>query len=353
MKYNDLSEKDIAVIEDAKSLAISYREAINKVNGKFKGSLIVRTSNGFEYLYKKSGKVEKSLGRLDKHPCDIIEAFNESKSALIEKVDNLGVRIKSQAVLVQKTGISKIQASVANLIRTANQLNDLVVVGTNAIYAYESKFGVSLEASSLATMDLDIFIDSRKSLSLVFKEADSEKSILQHFRKSSDKSFELKHDQHSFSIENSDGFIIDFVTQANRPQQFKNKNIDLSEDDIQPTPIENLHWQFNSYKINEEVVFDTSGMPLFMKAPDPLAFAAYKLWLSAERASNPKSLKDRQQADSLICLLTDRGVCLDKDTLKGFPTEIMERVVQISTDRKHEAESFGDSNSLTMDFLRL
>lgn len=349
MQYNNLSEKDIAVLEDAKSLATSYRESVKRLESKFKGALIIRESNGSQYLYKKTGKVEKSLGRLDKYPVDIIEQYKKEKNELIQKIDSLATRIKSQAVLVKETQISKVQSYVAKNIRTANQLNDLVVVGTNALYAYESKFGVSLEASSLVTMDLDLFIDSRKSLSLVFKGVKSKKSILQQFEKQ-DKSFKLKNGNNSFSIENSDGFVIDFITQAKRPEHFKNKNIDLSEDDVQPSPISNLHWLINGYKIIEEVVFDTSGMPLFIKTPEPMAFAVYKLWLANERASNPKSLKDKQQAYSLIQLLTDRGIVFDENSLKGFPSKVMKEAIQVSKEMKSTQESADEPD---FDFLKM
>lgn len=326
MKYNNLPLKDIALLEDAKNLALSYIESVNTFNKKYKGRLFIKKVGGNSYLCKRVGSSEKSLGVAKDDSYKVIEKFNLEKERLKEKINMLEIRIKSQAVLVKNSSISKIPMVFANNIRAGNKLNDLVVIGTNCLFAYESKYGVTLQADSMVTQDLDYFLDSRKPLSNIFRSSSNvTKSLLETFRQS-DSSFVLKHGEYSFSIENDSGFSIDFVTQSKRPVTLKNINIDLDRKDVRPAIINNIHWMFNSYEFEEEIIFDTRGMPLKIKVPPPLVFAAYKFFLAEERLGHPKSIKDKAQSESLFELLRDKNE-IDISSLKGFPKKLIDNIV--------------------------
>lgn len=252
-------------------------------------------------------------------------------------------------MLVKGSGISKIPMVFANNIRVGNRLKDLVVIGTNCLFAYESKYGVNFQTDSMVTKDLDYFLGERNPLSNVFRSPkNSQKSLLETFRQG-DSSFMLKHGEYSFSIENDSGFSIDFVTQSKKPITLRNINIDLDKKDVMPAVINNIHWMLNSYGFEEDIIFDTSGMPLKIIVPPPLVFAAYKLFLSQERLGQPKSIKDKAQSESLFELLKDKND-LDLSLLRGFPKKLVDDIANKIKDKDifEDSEDVDDNVTLSM-----
>jgi hypothetical protein len=83
---------------------------------------------------------------------------------------------------------------ILNGLKKANLQDKLMVVGTNALYAYETAASVRIEASQLATRDFDLLWDNRSKLSLAVQEGPLAEGMLGFLRRI-DASFTLRDDK--------------------------------------------------------------------------------------------------------------------------------------------------------------
>lgn len=77
------------------------------------------------------------------------------------------------------------------------------------------------------------------------------------------------------------------------------------------------------------VVIGHDGMPAPMIAPDPRAFAVYKLWLSKQPDREPAKMpRDRAQALAVTDLIKARfpHLPLDEDAMRMFPEAVRRTV---------------------------
>ncbi len=124
----------------------------------------------------------------------ILKEFRKNKQQLKERLESLKNRMKEQARFCKAAMIQRVPRVAAEILRLLDRQKllgrNVLIVGTNALYAYEAAAGAFVETSITATEDLDILRDVRSRLTLVADNDVDQTGLLDILRKA-DRSFEL------------------------------------------------------------------------------------------------------------------------------------------------------------------
>ncbi len=253
----------------------------------------------------------KSLGRRSPETEDLYERFVAGKQLADQTLQGLTEKLITQRRLNRALRLGRMPTIVGDILLRldeARALRDLRIVGTHALFAYESMAAIEFKVELLASGDVDLLFYGRKKIALLAKKLEYQ-GLLETLRKA-DRSFQINgHDQ--FRAVNKDGFMVDFITQdrgltTSAPAK-------MTSDDLAAVDMPNLEWLANAPRI-EQVVISASGQPVMMPAPDPRAFALHKAWLSQQIDREPvKKQRDLNQAQML-------GRCL-REFLPNFSLE--------------------------------
>ena len=99
---------------------------------------------------------------------------------------------------------------------------NIMVVGTNSLYAFEAAGGVFFENPILASKDMDLLRDTRGRLSFV-ADMDSERAGLMGILRKADRSFEP-----SIRTVNRNGYLVDLIKPIPKPiwkKELTNKSL--------------------------------------------------------------------------------------------------------------------------------
>ena len=151
----------------------------------------------------------------------------------------------------------------------------MFVIGTNALFAYEALCGAFAASDLIASGDIDLLYDARRSLSVAV--IDVRQAGLIGLLQRGDWSF-APFRPRDYRAANRDGYLVDLI----RPQPrdvFRDKlpaALTNLPDDMEGGPIFGLTWLINTRKV-EAVAIDERGYPIRMVAIDPRAFALQKV----------------------------------------------------------------------------
>jgi hypothetical protein len=98
-------------------------------------------------------------------------------------------------------------------------------------------------------------------------------------------------------------------------------------DDLKAAEIRNLQWLISSPKFSQ-VIIGEDGYPAPLVAPDPLAFALHKLWLSEQADREPiKKQRDHDQGLAVAQLIIQYLPQYQFNTseLRMFPKDVVQR----------------------------
>ncbi len=282
--------------------------------------------NGVDYLLRKIGKAETSLGPRSKETETAYEAFMRGREENKGRLASLSEKLDALAPINVAMGLGRIPTIAARIMRECDARGllgeQLVVVGTNAIYAYEAAAGVHVDSGLIATGDIDLLYDARRHMSLAVSGL-SVNGLLGLLQKV-DESFQPTN-RRSFRAANRNGYLVDLI----RPEAkdvFRDRLpaalTDLP-DDLEGAAIFGLGWLVNSPKL-EAVAIDERGYPVRLVVIDPRAFALHKAWVSARENREPvKSVRDLEQAKA-VAIIASRYLKKDFDSpeLTALPNEL-------------------------------
>jgi hypothetical protein len=312
MNYVEMDNEQRRQLIDAQQAYATWWPANVALRGI--GSMHWQRTKGARYLIEKHGTIRKSLGRETPTLARKKEAFDSRKKALKARATASGKRLKRIADVNKALRLGRIRRIVAAILRELDARgllgSHVIVVGTNALHAYEANYGVLIGAEHVATIDADLLWDARKSLQLVSKEI-GEEGLLGILR-SVDPSFTA---DYGFNATNDEGYIVDLLT----PEI--NKRVPLLEglvgNDLEASAMPGLIWLLNAPPL-EEVVIADDGWPVRMVVPDPRTFALHKLWVSKQASRRPVSKrKVADHAALLADLITSHSN--DRFTAKSMP----------------------------------
>lgn len=314
---------------DTQQVFEAYEARRLMLESRFAGSMRWGERGGSEYLLRKRGRSETSLGPRSAETEAIYRQFAEGRERVTEEVKNLEGRLERLAAVNGAMGIGRVPKLTARILRRLGDAGllgrNLHVVGTNALFAYEVRAGVRFESGLLATGDADLLMDARRHLRLAIAEVRQE-GVLGLLRKV-DKSFEPQ-GPHAYRAINRDGFYVDLIRPEAR-NEINQKGMDRigqAEEDLEGSPIRGLDWLVNAPKFSA-VALDEGGFPVRIEAVDPRAFALHKAWVSGLAGREAiKKVRDREQAEAVASLsVRYLNLSFEDSDLTALPRELRDQ----------------------------
>ncbi len=331
IKISSLTSEQARQLIDCRQILDALRAAEAEMAHRFAGSMAWKQVKGREYLYRRRrGAVEHSLGPRSPETTAAAAAFVAGKAELADQIKGLKDRLERMAPVNVALGLARVPDVVARIVRRLDAVGMLgiriVVVGTNALFAYEAAAGCHLQSGLLATGDVDIALDARRRLGLI---ADLPSAGLITLLRQVDPSFRVLR-VGDYRAANRDGFMVDLITPAPRDNLRHRavQRIGAASEDLAAAEVEKLQWIVEAPRF-EATAIAQNGLPLRLVVADPRFFAAHKIWLSERDNREPaKRGRDLHQAHAVAALLAGplSTLSVADGTLTQIPTDLRDRL---------------------------
>lgn len=325
--FTDINEAAARQYIDAeqtwKALLAAERRAVN-----YRGSMFWKKTGEREYLCRQYNSLQsKSLGVRSPETEHILEEFKQGKAEAETNQKGLEEVVARHKRVNTALRVGRTPNTVINLleeIRKAGLQEHFLVIGTNALYAYETHAGVRFNGDITATTDVDLLWDSRKRITLL---SDGDEHFTKHgllgIIKKADPTFELQPGGEYRAV-NSSGYMIDLIKR--RPKSlFDDKEpqqLIKNENDFWATKIINMDWLLSSPRFRQ-VVVGVNGAMSEMVTIDPRAFVLYKMHLSEKEDRDPVKIpRDIAQARAIFNLIQERLPHLSFDKMSAMPERL-------------------------------
>lgn len=326
MKYIELSDFQSKALIDAKQVYEALR-TMRQESRAYEGSMHWKTVSGSDYLIKSVRGVQRGVGPRSPETEEIYHSFTVGKAAADDRLKGVLARLAEQARVCKAASINRVPSVPAKVLRMLDAHGllgkNLIVIGTNAMYAYESAAGIMFDSAIMATTDIDLMMDARLKLKIAAKERISGGGLMS-LLKQADSSFSPVYEK-GFRAVNRDGYYVDIVKAEPSPPWKEEPSSLGAGDALEATPIKSLNWLLSSPKFSD-IAIGSDGMPVPIVCPDPRAYALQKLWLSSQLDRDPlKKGRDQAQAFAVASAVADRMPQLPflPDDLRSFPKEII------------------------------
>jgi hypothetical protein len=325
MNYRELTNEQRRQWLDFMQVDEEHRMEKHHLAHSFGGSMRWLNRLGTDYLHVKKGRTEKSLGPKGPETEKIYSSFIEGRIQSKNRTENLMKQLEQMSPVNKALGLARVPKLTAKILRVLDAAEllgtRLVVVGTNAMWAYEAKAGIQFNADVVATLDADMLWDPRAGIKIVSLEANTP-GILGLLKKV-DHSFELRGTGDYKAVNNS-GFSVDLIRPEDK--QFfrdKHKHVTKNTDDIAAAPIFGLQWLLNAPKFDARAIGE-DGYSVRVATIDPRAFSLHKIWLSSQAQRDPlKSPRDLEQA-KLVAMIAKKYLNMefDEEELQALPLRL-------------------------------
>lgn len=282
-------------------------EAAQAKAAEVRGGMYWKTVKGTDYLVRTSaGNAQKSLGPRSAETEAIHQQFTLRKAEAQARVKSLREALTrhqrmNRALLVGR--VPTLVIDILNLLHQSGIAQHFTVVGTHALYAYETAAGVRLDSAAVATRDVDLLWDTRKRFKLATQLKRLDSSMLALLRKV-DKSFELI-DGQRYTAVNSQGFEVDILRREAQQEDPHPAKLTDAEEDFWVVQARNAEQLISAPRFSAMVV-GTTGHMARMNTVHPLAFVSFKRWLAQRPDRDPlKTRRDALQADTVEALVEE------------------------------------------------
>lgn len=273
-----------------------------------RGGMVWKKVKGADYLIRTTTMGgQSSLGVKSDKTVVIYEKFSSQKQAITERLTSLKAAVAKHERLNRALRVGRmpnIAVAILNRIANAGLDEHFRVVGTYALYAYETAAGVRLSSEVTTTRDIDLLWDTRKRVVFAQRLALDSPSMLEALKKA-DKTFELLEDQ-KYTAVNQDGFEVDIIRREAEGSDPHPIRLSESEDDFWVVQAKRASDLQNAPQFSE-IVVAVNGTIARMHTIDPRAFVEFKRWMSnqADREAL-KRRRDAMQAETLDWLIQER-----------------------------------------------
>jgi hypothetical protein len=328
MELKALSGEQRRQLIDTQHVFTTWRAEKTDSNHRFAGGMRWGKRGDKEYLLRKVGKTETSLGMRTKETEAAYEAFVRGRSDNDDRLKGLSERLDQLAPVNVAMGLGRVPTIAARILRACDEHGllgeQLLVVGTNAMFAYEVQAGVQIDSGLIATGDIDLLFDARRHIGLAVKNMAPEGLI--GLLQKVDRSFAPARPR-AFRAANRDGYLVDLI-RPEAKEVFHDKRLAaLTElpEDLEGAAIFGIDWLINVPKI-EAVVVDEKGYPARIVAVDPRAFALHKAWVSRREDRLPLyAARDLQQAKAAATIAVNYlKKSFDSSDLTALPNTLRE-----------------------------
>lgn len=337
MFFRELDNESRRRLIDVQQRAEALRVVQNELNRRFAGSMAWKDRGAREYLYRRHGQVEKSLGPRSLDTEAIYRVFTEGKAFAENRAEGLRKTLEGMARVNRAMGLGRVPRLISRILRRLDDAGVLgqqvCVVGTNALFAYEAHAGIQFQSDLLTTDDIDIALDARRNLSLASKVMPG--GLIELLQKI-DPTFAPLADGH-FRAVNASGLMVDFITPEPknrmtvapmRHRRLGGHRTAISSEDMEAVEVPRLEMIVDAPRFSSIAVAE-DGLPVWIAAADPRWWAAHKLWLAAEPTREPlKRQRDQDQGDAVATMLarTWETVDLSDETLASIPRDVRQNL---------------------------
>jgi hypothetical protein len=282
---------------------------------------------GSEYLYRKIATVETSLGPRNEETEATYDAFIDGRDENKDRLKGLTDRLNQMAPINLAMNLGRAPVHAARVLKACDEYGlldaGLIVVGTNAIFAYEVLAGVQTSSGLIATGDIDLLFDARRRLSFAVKRELKPNGLIGLIQKA-DSSFRAIRPR-GYRAANREGYFLDLIRPEPRDVLLDELPASLTDhpEDLEAANIAGLGWLVNSPKV-EAVAIDERGFPVRLVTVDPRVFALHKAWLSNRENREPlKAKRDREQAEAATLIATKYlRLPFDDNNLTALPVSL-------------------------------
>lgn len=289
---------------DTQSVFSAWEEALLDAAGVRGGMYWKRQGKG-EYLIRTAvNNAQKSLGARSPETQAIHAKFTRRKAQAQRRVSELQAQLVRQQRMNRALHVGRAPQLLVDIlaeVARSGVADHFSVIGTHALYAYESAAGVRIESpDALATRDVDLLWDTRKRIRFITQMKVLGTSMLDLLRKA-DSTFKLRRNQRYTAV-NSKGFEVDII----RP---------LAAGDPHPmrmTDDEADFWAVYARRVDvlldapafSSLIISPSGHMARMRTVAPATFIAFKRWMAKQADRDGlKAPRDALQADLVAALM--------------------------------------------------
>ena len=344
MKYTELSEFQAKTLIDAKQLYQAVLSARREI-AAYQGSMHWKTVSGGAYLIKSVRGAQRGIGPRSPETEAIYRAFVNGKESAQAQAKSLARRVFEHARVCRAAQINRVPVTPSKILRILDSHGllgkKLLVIGTNALFAYEAASGVLFDSAVMATADFDLMMDVRAKIKIAVSEKMPEGGLMALLKKA-DSSFVPVYER-GFRARNRDGYFVDIVKPEPAPPRRDEPSNLAPGDTLEASLIKSLKWLLSSPRFSD-VALGADGFPVPIVCPDPRAYALHKIWMASQMDRDPlKKGRDRAQAIAVASMVVDRlpHLRFSADDLRNFPKEITNIVDDGEIERL--ARSFGFS----------
>lgn len=353
MYFNELDNESRQRLIDVQQRGVAFRVVQADLKRRFAGSMTWRARSGRDYLYRRTGRIDKALGPRSPETEAIHAAFTQGKASAEQRETGLRQTLEGMARVNRAMGLGRVPRVVGRILRRLDEagvLGEQVrVVGTNALFAYKAHAGIRFDRGLLATADVDLALDARRNLGLAAEAMP--RGLLGLLRKV-DPSF-APQAEGAFPAVNASGFMVDLITAeprdrmtvAPRRQRRLGGGPDIGNiEDVEAVEVPRLEMIVDAPRFTATAVSE-DRLPVWIAAADPRWWAAHKLWLASEPSRDPlKRQRDRDQGKAVATMLSQvwGEVDVSDEALASIPAEarrdLRTEIARGTTDGDHRAE---------------
>jgi|CXWL01.1.fsa_nt_gi hypothetical protein len=333
-EIKDLSEDAIRQHIDARQTFIAFQQAKERALA-FRGGMIWKTVKSKDYLVRTTTRANQTgLGARSSVTEAIYQKFTQGKRQSEQTIAAMKAAIERHQRLNRALRVGRtpnIIVEILSALDSAGMADNFTVIGTNALYAYETAASARIEESVLATRDFDLLWDNRKKLSLAIQDGTIKDGPLAEgmigFLRRIDPSFIIRDDQ-LYTAVNKDGYEVDILRRMGRGSEHEPARFTDHEDDFWVVKARNADWLLSAPKF-KEMVISTNGKMAYMNTVDPRAFALFKLWMAEQKDREyGKRLRDAAQASVVVDLINERLPQFSFEDIKIFPTSVNDMLIK-------------------------
>ena len=278
----------------------------------YAGGMYWKRQSGYEYLVKTyPDNRQQRIGPRTSENERIFEQFSRHKLEVEARLKSLRAALTDCERMNKALKAGRVPALVVSILQTIENAGlgeHFTVVGTHALYAYETAAGVRIAQGALATQDVDLLWDARRRVRFMTDIERLDSSMLKVLQRA-DPTFRRK-DLHNETAINAKGFEVDFLRrqpEGDDPHPFR---FSADEDDLWPVQAVRASVLTSAPRF-EHVVIAATGRMALMRTIAPQAFVEFKRWMAekARQRPEPKRRRDRRQA-AIVQAMLDEGLLL-------------------------------------------
>ena len=311
MDYIPLSDNAARQVIDSMTIFDEFVRVKNQAR-PYAGGMYWKRQGDYEYLVKTlPDNHQRRMGPRSPETEKVHEEFTARKREFEARLKSLRGALTDAERLNKALKAGRVPSMVVSVLQTLEDAGlgqHFTVVGTHALYAYETAASVRIVQGALATQDVDLLWDARRRVRFMTDLGKLDSSMLRVLQQA-DATFLRKEGQNETAI-NAKGFEVDFLRrqpEGDDPHPFRFSD---DEDDLWPVQAVRASVLTNAPRF-EHMVISATGRMTLMRTIAPQSFIEFKRWMAAKvpQRLESKRRRDLRQAEIVQALL-DEGLLL-------------------------------------------